>query len=69
MGYWTTEGPIRGNCGHKHFSLEEAQNCCLLDNRIVQRLYGGGLLTISKSDRFPTYVMERCEQPDGKESG
>ena len=39
-GYWVCEGPIRGDCGHKHEYLQEARRCLVADRRGC-RIQGG----------------------------
>lgn len=37
---WTTYGPVRGDCGHRHRTQQAAQDCANLDQRVC-KLVGG----------------------------
>ena len=52
MPYFTTEGDVRGGCGHKHRSFETADACRKRDHRDCQR--GNG--RASYSDRRVVWV-------------
>ena len=45
---YTTEGSIRGSCGHRHRSIETAQKCVERDRRACASLAGGA------------YYSDRC---------
>ena len=38
---YTTRGPVRGTCGHRHRSIETAAKCVLRDGRDCRSLGGG----------------------------
>ena len=47
--YWTTEGNIRGSCGHRHRDKETATKCLKSDKKACRKLSSG--LTRCYSDR------------------
>jgi len=38
--FYTTWGPVRGECGHRHNSVRAAARCCVLDRRYCERSRG-----------------------------
>lgn len=40
MATYTTEGPVRGTCGHRHRTPQAARRCAERDHRDVQRGHG-----------------------------
>jgi len=40
MEYWTTQGDVRGGCGHKHRTETTAEKCQGADQRDCKRARG-----------------------------
>lgn len=47
--YWFTLGSVRGECGHRHTSVESAEKCMMRDERECKRMRG-------YSDRIVRYM-------------
>lgn len=58
MTHYTTHGPVRGSCGHRHRSIRTAQLCADRDHaavgsdREVYRLQGSKRLPLSEDECF-----------------
>ncbi len=51
--HWTCTGDVRGNCGHRHRTLEAAERCCMADHAGVRHAYPSTFPTLAYSDRHP----------------
>lgn len=54
---YTTTGPVRGTCGHRHRTIEAALLCCAKDRAAVRRAYPGDFPARAYSDR----IVVRCD--------